>query len=123
LILADTAVWVDHLHHGDEPMAALLDAGEIVIHPHVIGEIALGSLRNRAEILEKLRALPRLMVAEEEEVAHLIEQRRLFGAGIGYVDAHLLSACLLTPGTRLWTRDKKLRTVAQRLGVAHGPAN
>lgn len=104
-------------------MAALLDAGEIVIHPHVIGEIALGSLRNRSEILEKLRALARLMMAEEEEVAHLIEQRRLFGAGIGYVDAHLLSACLLAPGTRLWTRDKKLRTAAERLGVAHGPAN
>jgi predicted nucleic acid-binding protein len=82
-------------------MAALLEAGEIAIHPHVIGEIALGSLRNRAGILDSLRALPRVMMPDEEEVLSLIEQRQLFGASIGYVDAHLLASALLTPDARL----------------------
>lgn len=119
MILADTAIWIDHLHRGgDERMVALLQAGEVVIHPHVLGEIALGSLRNRAGILRDLRALPQVMMAEEEEVFGLIERHRLFGTGIGYVDAHLLASALLTSETRLWTRDRRLHEAAARLGVA-----
>ena len=122
MILADTAIWVDHLNRGDARMAALLEADEIVLHPHVLGEIALGSLRNRAEILGDLAAMPFVMVAEEDEVLALIEQRRLFGTGIGLVDAHLLASTLLTPETKLWTRDRRLREAAERLGVAGEPA-
>jgi predicted nucleic acid-binding protein len=118
LILADTAIWVDHLNRGDARMAALLEAEEIVLHPHVLGEIALGSLRNRAAILGALAAMPFVMVAEEDEVLALIEQRRLCGTGIGLVDAHLLASAVLTPETRLWTRDRRLREAAERLGVA-----
>lgn len=99
-------------------MAARLEAGEIVIHPHVIGEIALGSLRNREQVLRDLRVLPRAMMADEEEVHTFIETRQLFGAGIGYVDAHLLASVLLTPDAKLWTRDGRLGDVAERLGVA-----
>jgi predicted nucleic acid-binding protein len=121
LILADTAIWVDHLNRGDARMAALLEAEEIVLHPHVLGEIALGSLRNRAAILRDLAAMPFVTIAEENEVLALIEQRRLFGTGIGLVDAHLLASALLTPETKLWTRDRRLREAAARLGVAGEP--
>jgi len=121
LILADTAIWVDHLNRGDARLAALLEAEEIVLHPHVLGEIALGSLRNRAAILGALAAMPFVMVAGEDEVLALIEQRRLFGTGIGLVDAHLLASALLTHETKLWTRDRRLREAAERLGVAGEP--
>ena len=103
-------------------MAALLEAGRIAMHPHVLGEIALGSLSNRAGILRDLRAMPRVTVADEEEVLGLIERHRLFGAGIGLVDTHLLASVLLTPDARLWTRDRRLREAGERLGVAGGPA-
>ena len=121
MILADTAIWVDHLNRGDARLAALLEAEEIVLHPHVLGEIALGSLRNRAAILGALAAMPFVMVAGEDEVLALIEQRRLFGTGIGLVDAHLLASALLTHETKLWTRDRRLREAAERLGVAGEP--
>ena len=121
MILADTSVWVDHLHGGDARMAALLEAEEIVMHPYVLGEVALGSLRNRAAILGDLRALPGAAVAGDEEVLALIERHRLFGTGIGLVDAHLLASTLLTPETRLWTRDRRLREAAERLGIGGTP--
>jgi predicted nucleic acid-binding protein len=121
LILADTAIWVDHLHRGDARMTALLDANLILMHPHVVGEIALGSLRNRAEILRGLAEMPRAEMAKEEEVLGLIERHRWFGAGIGLVDAHLLASTLLTRDARLWTRDRRLHAAAERLGVAGAP--
>ncbi|MEA3045116.1 MAG: hypothetical protein QOH47_2954 [Sphingomonadales bacterium] len=122
MILADTAIWVDHLHRGGDPqMVAALDAGEILLHPHVIGEIALGNLHERAAILRDLAALPPAVVAGDAEVLALIERHRLFGTGIGYVDAHLLASALLTPEATLWTRDRRLREAAERLGVAGEP--
>jgi predicted nucleic acid-binding protein len=122
LILADTAIWVDHLHHGDDRMAALLDAGYVVMHPYIIGEIALGNLRNRAGILDRLRLLPMTTAATDEEVLGFIERHRLFGAGVGYVDVHLLASTLLTAGARLWTRDRRLKEAAERLDIAAEPA-
>lgn len=122
MILADTAIWVDHLHRGDARMTALLDANLILIHPHVIGEIALGSLRNRATILRSLTALPQAEMAKADEMLGLIERHGLFCKGIGLVDAHLLASALLTPDTRLWTRDRRLHEAAERLGIAGEPA-
>lgn len=122
MILADTAIWVDHLHRSpDSRLIALLEADEVVMHPHVIGEIALGDLRNRAAILRDLRTLPPINAARDSEVLALIERRRLHGAGIGYVDAHLLASTLLAPQTRLWTRDRRLRDAAERLGIGWAP--
>jgi predicted nucleic acid-binding protein len=124
LILADTAIWVDHLHRGgDARMVALLEANLILMHAHVVGEIALGNLRNRAGILDGLRALPQAEIAKEDEVLGLIERHGLFGTGIGLVDAHLLASTLLTPDARLWTRDRRLRDVAERLGIGGEPAD
>lgn len=122
MILADTSLWVDHLSRGGVPkMAALLDAEEISMHPFVLGEIALGSLRNRTAILRDLADLPQVTKAEDKEVLALVERNELFGTGLGWVDAHLLASTLLTPETRLWTRDRRLKEAAERLGIATGP--
>ena len=118
MILADTSVWVDHLRRHDPRFAQLLDDGEIVAHPFVIGELALGYLEPRDRILRDLNDMPQCVVASHQEVLHFINQRRLFGYGIGYVDAHLLAAIELTAGAALWTRDKRLRDAAKSLALA-----
>ena len=121
MILVDTSVWIDFLRHGDDQLVRLLDRSAVLAHPCVTGELALGNLRNRDEILSLLRALPRAVVAEHDEVLHLIGHRRLHGQGIGFVDAHLLAAARLTPDTALWTRDKRLARLAGWLEVAYTP--
>jgi predicted nucleic acid-binding protein len=118
VILVDTSVWVDHLRARDEALAGRLDAGMILAHPFVIGELALGNLRQREIVLGALANLPRAAVATDDEVLHVIEEHALFGSGIGYVDAHLLAAVRLTAGAALWTNDKRLYGVAARLGLA-----
>jgi predicted nucleic acid-binding protein len=119
VILADTSVWVDHLRASNKALVALLDAGMVLAHPFVIGELALGNLRQREIVLKALADLPRASVATDAEVLHFIEGRALFGRGIGYIDAHLLAAVQLTAGTELWTNDKRLHGVAAQLGLAN----
>ncbi len=118
MILTDTSVWVDHLRKGDRALAKLLDASRVLIHPVIVGELALGVLHQRELILETLQNLPSAVVASPVEVLHFIEAGALAGSGIGYVDAHLLAATKLTAGARLWTRDKPLFGVAEQLGLA-----
>jgi len=118
MILADTSVWIDHIRRNDLRMRALLEERSILMHPHVLGEIALGNLRNRAEVLEFLQGLPQLIVADDAEVLLLIDRQALEGSGIGYVDAHLLASIKLVAGSKLWTRDKQLARVAVRMAVA-----
>jgi hypothetical protein len=118
VILADTSVWVDHLRAGDKALAALLDAGLVLAHPFVIGELALGNLRQRETVLKALADLPHASVATDPEVLQFIERHSLFGRGIGYIDAHLLAAATLTAGAELWTKDKRLHGVAGQLGLA-----
>ena len=119
MILADTSVWVDHLRGGDALFERALVAGSILIHPYVIGEIALGHLRRRKLILDGMSELPMATVAADEEVLNLIDREKLFGRGVGYIDAHLLAAARLSGNAALWTRDRQLREVAQALGLAH----
>ena len=118
MILADSSVWIDHLGRGDPILASLLDAEQVVMHAYVLGEIALGSLRDRQRVFRELHKLPATPLVRPDELLLLIDRRPLHGTGIGYVDAHLLASTLLAPGTRLWTRDKRLRAAAERLGVA-----
>lgn len=118
MILADTSVWVDHLRHGDACLAALLNAGRVLGHPFVRGELALGNLRQRAVIHESLANLPPAIIARDDEVLRFIDANALFGQGIGYVDAHLLAAVRLTSGAFIWSRDKRLKAAAVRLGLA-----
>jgi predicted nucleic acid-binding protein len=118
VILVDTSVWVDHLRAGDEALTRLLYDEKVLGHPFVMGEIALGSLPQRDLVLANLRGLPRASVATEWETLDFIVRHRLFGQGIGYVDAQLLASARLTQGAALWTRDKQLHAVAVQLGVA-----
>jgi predicted nucleic acid-binding protein len=118
VILVDTSVWIEHLRAGEQRLTALLDAGEVLGHPFVIGELALGNLRERDAFLRDLRDLPQAAVVADAEVLGFIDRQALFGRGIGYVDAHLLTAARLTEGARLWTRDQPLQAVAAELGLA-----
>ncbi len=120
MILVDTSIWIDHLRAGDPKLVALLEDRHVLAHPWVTGELALGHLSRRGEILELLNNLPQATVATDGEVLTLIDHRHLYGLGIGYVDAHLLAATLLTADARLWTRDKRLAAVAVEHGLAVG---
>jgi predicted nucleic acid-binding protein len=117
VILVDTSVWVDHLRSTDRRLVVLLDQGQVLVHPFVIGELALGNLRQRRFILDNLRVLPHAAVAGTDEVLDFIERHGLYELGIGYVDAHLLAATRLTASAALWTRDRRLRLAADRLSL------
>jgi predicted nucleic acid-binding protein len=117
MILADTSIWIDHLRARDPEILRQLEAKNIVTHPHIIAELALGSLRDRAETLEVLDSLPQIRVAEIGEVREMIEIRSLYSQGIGLTDAHLLASCLLDPSAHLWTGDKRLAKAAESLGI------
>jgi hypothetical protein len=117
VILVDTSVWVEHLRHGNARLVQLLHDELAVCHPFVVGELAMGSLRNRAEILDLLQRLPTMQVASHAEVLTLVERRHLNGAGLGWIDAHLLTSTILT-GRRLWSLDRRLADAAQRFDVA-----
>lgn len=119
MILVDTSIWVDHLRFGDDRLRASLLRGDVITHPWVIGELAIGGLSAaRSEAGRLIAELPRAVVADHGEVMHAIESHPLAQRGIGYVDAHLIVAVLLTTGSRLWTRDAKLAAVAEDLDVA-----
>ena len=118
MILVDTSVWIDHLRAGDAALVRLLETGRVLAHPYVIGELALGSLKNRDVVVSTLGDLPRVTVATDDEVLRFIGEQTLFGLGIGYVDAHLLAATRLTPGATIWTRDKRLAATVERLSLA-----
>lgn len=117
MILVDTSVWVDHLRVGDPALANLLHSGLVISHPFIVGEIALGNLRDRGTVLDALQGLPSLPSADPEEVLHFIDIVGLGGRGIGYVDAHLLTAAAKS-WTPIWTRDRRLKAVAQELSLA-----
>ena len=122
MILVDTSVWVDHLRAGNEGLSTLLNSGQVLMHPFVLGELACGNLRQRAEVLSLLKDLPQASVAHDGEVLFFIERHELMGHGIGYVDAHLMAAVALDGGARLWTRDKRLKALASAHGMAYEPA-
>jgi predicted nucleic acid-binding protein len=117
LILVDTSVWIDHFRSQDSDLRNALNHGQVVIHPWVIAELALGFLRERTKILVMLDLLPQVHVARMSELRATIEMRRLYGLGIGLTDAHLIAAALLNPPTVLWTRDKRLRQVAEAFRI------
>ena len=117
MILADTSIWVDFLRKGNPEMKKCLRQGQIVMHPFIVAEIALGSLRQRRKRLDDMEALVEVEVAKLSEVRHMIEERALYAKGIGLTDAHLLASCLMTPGTQLWTIDAAMSRVARALGI------
>ena len=118
MILVDTSVWVDHFRRSDQSLADLLSSGRVLMHPLVRGELALGNLKPRTEILKLLSNLPHATLAEENELLHIIESQKLMGRGIGLIDAHLLASALLDT-CKLFTRDKRLLVIANKLKVAY----
>lgn len=116
MILVDTSVWVDHLRRGHAGLAALLQEGRVLTHPVVIGELACGRLKARAQVLPWLDALPRATAATDAEARACVELHDLAGSGLGWIDVHLLASALLS-GRPLWTQDRRLAAVARRLGV------
>ncbi len=116
MTLVDTSVWIQHLRHGNGRLAAMLDEGEVLCHPFVIGELACGTLHNRDELLELLAALPATRIAEHAEVLGFIAERGLAGRGLGWIDMHLLASALLGSYS-LWTFDKALARAAGELAL------
>ena len=117
MILADTFAWIDHFRCDNKKLRRLLSRGQIVTHPFIITELALGSLKSRTKTLALLDLLPQLRVAQDSEVRSMIEARRLYSLGVGLTDAHLIASVFINPPTLLWTRDKQLRKVAEGLGI------
>ena len=117
MILVDTSVWVDHLRSADHALSGLLTRGQVLGHAAVVGEVGLGSLSNRVEVIGLLGNLPQAVPATHLEVMRFIEDHHLHGIGIGYVDAHLLASTALTSGAALWTRDNRLRVASDRKSV------
>lgn len=115
MVIVDTSVWVSHLRKGDAKLERLLDDGDVICHPFIVGELACGNLGNRSEILSLFQALPMATQAEHEEVMQFIESNKLMGKGLGYVDVHLIASAALT-GVPIWTLDKKLDEVSSKLG-------
>ena len=117
MILADTSIWIDHLRSGNRELRKHLNHGNIVIHPFIIAELALGSVKERTKTLALLDLLPQMRVAQLSEVRLTIEARRLYSLGIGLTDAHLIASVFINSPTLLWTRDTRLRKVAEALGI------
>ncbi|MGH3358551.1 MAG: type II toxin-antitoxin system VapC family toxin [Nocardioidaceae bacterium] len=117
MILVDTSIWIDHLHRSEPSLVGALNRSAVVQHPMIAGELALGSLRDRAGVLALLNAMPSVLVATHAEVMEFVEENLLYGCGLGLVDAHLLASVRLTRGASLWTRDKRLAASAERLGI------
>ena len=118
MILVDSSVWIDHLRTANQTIVTLTRRGELATHSLVIGELAMGSIRDQANLLFRMQKLPSLRTAEDEEVLTFVERRKLYGREIGYIDAHLLFSVVLTKGASLWTRDKRLREIAEEFEIA-----
>jgi predicted nucleic acid-binding protein len=121
VILVDTSIWIQHLRKGHAPLQRLLERGAVLGHPWVVGELALGHLSRRGELLDLLRALPAATVVTPEELLVFVDRYQLMGRGIGLVDVQLLAATQVTPEAALWTGDKRLAAAADRLGLAVAP--
>jgi predicted nucleic acid-binding protein len=118
VIVADTSVWIDHFNSPDSRLIEFVSINELLMHPFVAGEILLGNVKDRRRTSHLLSKLPQLLPVRHADVLAMIENSELFGCGIGYVDAHLVAAVRLREVGHLWTRDKRLHAVAEKLGVA-----
>jgi len=115
-VLVDTSVWIDFLRRGEAQLVALLQETRVLMHPAVLGELACGSIPNRQRLLALWLALPPIVTVSFEEAFALVENRALWGRGLGWTDVHVLASTLVS-GTTLWTRDRVPRHVAQELSV------
>ena len=117
MTLVDTSVWVEHLRRGNDDLRLLLENGEVLCHPFIIGELACGSMKNRNEVLGLLQALPAVLLAEHDEVLRFLDEQRLYGRGLAWIDLHLL-ACASLSRAILWTHDRALKRAAEGIAVS-----
>jgi hypothetical protein len=117
MVLVDTSVWIDHFRRRNSGLTALLEEGAVLCHPFVVGELACGNLQNRKEVLDLLKALPPASLARQDEVLHLLQERRLYGQSLGWIDAHLLASAKLM-GCPVWTLDRPLARAAGEINQA-----
>ncbi|MCL2660537.1 MAG: PIN domain-containing protein [Acidobacteriaceae bacterium] len=117
MILVDTSIWIDHLRKPEVKLQELLQNDEVVTHPLVRLELALGSIANREKVLGDLALLPHATVAETGELFDLIELKQLCRRGIGATDLHLLASALFDRSISIWTRDRRLGSIAGELGL------
>jgi predicted nucleic acid-binding protein len=118
MILVDTSIWIDHFRRAESQLVHILDQGDVVMHPFVLGELVLGHVPGIGGMIDDLSRLPQATAASANEVLKFIMDRKLSGLGIGYVDAHLLASAALMPEVLIWTRDKRLRAAAQSLSLS-----
>lgn len=118
MILVDTSIWIDHFRLSDAELRRVIENDLLLCHPFVTGELALGSLRDRTNVLGFLAAQRQAAVATHDEILTMIDRHALFSMGIGYTDAHLLASVLLGQGASLWTRDKRLKLAAEKAGAS-----
>jgi predicted nucleic acid-binding protein len=119
VVLVDTSVWIDHFRRKSRQLTVLLDGEGVVLHPFLLGELACGNLKNRKELIALLHALPFITKADDDEVLFFIERHKLMGRGVGLIDMHLLASCKLN-SCLLWTRDKRLKAIAEEMKIAAG---
>ncbi|MGA2579946.1 MAG: PIN domain-containing protein [Bryobacteraceae bacterium] len=117
MILVDSSVWINHFRHAEPRLEALLVHELVSLHPFVLGELACGNLHKRAETIARLEELPAAAVAPEAQVRHLLESRRLWGTGLGWIDLHLLASAVIAK-SKLWTTDRAVAAAARQLGIA-----
>jgi predicted nucleic acid-binding protein len=117
VILVDTSVWIDHLRKQEVKLQELLQNDEVMTHPFVRLELALGSIANRDQVLADLALLPQAPVAKTDELFELVELRKLYRRGIGITDLHLIASALFERSISIWTRDRRLGDIAEELGV------
>lgn len=118
MVLVDTSVWIEHFRKGHPRLIELLNNSEVAIHPFIIGELACGNIKNREEILDLLQTLDSSPEITLEEVLRFIEMNKLQGKGMGFIDINLLASSLLSD-CMVWTNDKKLHGIAQKMGIAY----
>jgi predicted nucleic acid-binding protein len=116
MILVDTSIWIDHLSNSNDELVRILNSSRVCIHPFIIGELSCGNISNRKEILSLLNALPRIEPALEEEVFTLIENKKLYGIGLGFVDVNLIASALIHD-VKIWTYDKSLKRISKKLNI------
>jgi predicted nucleic acid-binding protein len=118
MVLVDTSVWIAYLRDGNVRLETLLNNGDVVCHPFIVGELACGNLKNRSEILSLLQSFPMATHVEHEEVMQFIENYALMGKGLGYIDVHLIASAVLTK-IPFWTFDKNLNEISSKLGLGY----
>ena len=116
MIIPDSSVWVEMFRREDAALEGVLLGKQAELHPFVLGELACGNLGSRKRTLSMLMRLRPAPVVPHGVVVRLVEQQRLYGQGLGWIDMHLLAAAVV--GARgLMTYDERLSSAASRLGV------